>query len=533
MAQLSRTKTGKVSARKADQAKERKSAKASPNGNRRLIEGRETEVARLRRALKEAHEQQTSTAEVLQVINSSHGDLAPVFDAILEKAHNLCGVTQGTLQLYDGAKFRAVAVHGLSEAFADRLRQGFSVSPKYPANRLLEGARFVQIRDQGMIDDPISRAAFEAGIRTVLFIPLRKDGVLLGRITASRREVKPFTEKEIGLLESFAAQAVIAIENARLLNETKEALERQTATADILKVIASSPADVQPVFDAIAESAKRLLGSYTAVVTRVVDGVVHLAAGTAGNEAAAHANLGMLPYPLSSERIHARVARTGELAVNTDVDAPSVPQSVKEMARTIGFRSILVVPMLRNGIAIGTIGITRREAGSFDEKTIDLLKTFADQAVIAIENARLFDEVQAKTRDLEEALEQQTATADVLKVISSSPGDLSPVFASILMNATRICEAKFGILFLAEGEVLRAVAMHGVTAEYAEARRRQPTIRPGPGTTLDIASRTKQPAQVADIRADPAYTNDPQRFAILDLAAARTIMAMPMLNKGS
>ena len=172
MAQLSRTKTGKVSARKADQAKERKSAKASPNGNRRLIEGRETEVARLRRALKEAHEQQTSTAEVLQVINSSHGDLAPVFDAILEKAHNLCGVTQGSLQLYDGAKFRAVAVHGLSEAFADRLRQGFSVSPKYPANRLLEGARFVQIPDQGAADHPIARAAFElGGIRTALFIP--------------------------------------------------------------------------------------------------------------------------------------------------------------------------------------------------------------------------------------------------------------------------------------------------------------------------------------------------------------------------
>src|SRR6516225_4203274 len=171
MARLSRTggRTGKVRARKADEAKERKSAKASPNG---LIGGRETEVVRLKRALKEAQEQQTATAEVLQVINSSPGDLAPVFDAILRKAHSLCGVTSGSLQLYDGAKWRAVAVHGLSEAFADRLRQGaVSVGPNSAAQRLLEGARFVQIPDQSANDDPLSsRAAFEAGVRTTLFI---------------------------------------------------------------------------------------------------------------------------------------------------------------------------------------------------------------------------------------------------------------------------------------------------------------------------------------------------------------------------
>ena len=217
----------------------------------------------------------------------------------------------------------------------------------------------------------------------------------------------------------------------KLAAELKAAEARQAATSEILRVISRSPADAQPVFDAIAESAKRLLGSHSAVVTRVIDGMIQFAAGTAEKEAAAHAEQGLLPYPLTSERIHARVARSGQLAINADAPNSDLPQNIKEFARTIGWRSMLVVPMLRDGVAIGTIGITRREAGEFDDKTIDLLKTFADQAVIAIENARLFNETK-------EALERQTATADILKVIASSPDDVQPVFEAIVASANRL-----------------------------------------------------------------------------------------------
>jgi class 3 adenylate cyclase len=309
------------------------------------------------------------------------------------------------LQLYDGAKFRAVAVHGLSEAFADRLRQGHSLGPNAPSQGLLEGARFVQIPDQGEIDDPMARAAFEAGVRTTLFIPLRKDGILLGRISANRQEVKPFTEKEIGLLESFAAQAVIAIENARLLNETKEALERQTATAEVLQVINSSPGDLAPVFDAILERAHDLCGVSQGSL-QLYDGAKFRAVAVHGLSEAFADQLrqGVVPGPNHPSQPLLKGARFVQIPDQGEIDDP-----MSRAAFEAGVRTSLFIPLRKEGMLLGRITASRREVKPFTEKEIGLLESFAAQAVIAIENARLLDDLNMLNQQLERRVADQVS----------------------------------------------------------------------------------------------------------------------------
>jgi GAF domain-containing protein len=485
------------------------------------------------RDLGEALEQQTATAQVLQVINSSPGDLAPVFDAMLEKAIRLCGGVQGSLWTFDGNQPRFAASRGLSAQFVEILRDQWKRRPPsdhHPMARLTRGVRLVQILDIAASElyrtgDPAALAAVELGsVRTLMFVALVKDAVPLGAFIVARREVRPFSDKQIALLENFAAQAVITMENARLLTDTREALEQQTATTQVLQVINSSPGDLTPVFDAMVESAVRLCEADEAAV-RTFDGkLLHLVA--------AHGEPDVLdklrelgPSDLSRPGGLYDPFLRGERVVHiADVRETETFRDKPIARKRLEVRNIrtwLAVALRREGKLLGIINVHRHEVRPFSEKQIVLLESFAAQAVIAMENARLLTETR-------EALEQQTATAEVLQVINSSPGDLTPVFDRMLDKALHLCGAAFGILWTYDGEWIHAAAIRGATAAYAEFLTSAP-YPPGRDNAHGRLLRGERFVHIADAEADAAYRpDDPLRRATVELGKARTILAVPL-----
>ena len=312
--------------------------------------------------------------------------------------------------------------------------------------RTILGKAPVQIADVDL--DPeyqVTEAAQRSGFRSGLGVPMLFEGSVIGAIFVGRAEPGVFPEKLIALLQTFADQAVIAIQNARLFNETQEALERQIGTAEILKVIASSPSDVQPVFDAIAVSSKRLIDGFSTSVFRIVDGVMHLVAFTPTTAEADEALQAMFPRSIEDSPPLTMV-RDGAIVMINDTESDAgVPQVTRDLARLRGYRAMLFTPLMRNAAVIGLISVTRKEPGPFAEHHVQLLKTFADQAVIAIENVRLFNETN-------EALERQTATAEILRVISGSPTNVQPVFDAIAERARVLCGAIVGATTRFDGD---------------------------------------------------------------------------------
>ena len=378
-------------------------------------------------------------------------------------------------------------------------------------------------------------AVAHGGYRSVLSVPMLHEDKLVGVITIFRQEVRPFGDKQIELVKNFAAQAVIAIENARLLNELRQSLEQQTATAEVLQVISSSPSDLEPVFATMLGKAVSICDAkFGTLYLREEDGLRLIA--THDVPPAFVETQRYTPFRPAPDGMLDAVVKTGRTVHLADLALTrSYVERDPRMVAAVevgGIRTVVGVPLLKDNELIGLIGIYRQEVRPFAEKQIALLTDFAAQAVIAIENARLLNELRQRTTDLTEALEQQTATSEVLEVISSAPGDLEPVFETMLTNATRICEAKFGVLWLSEQERFRCVALHNAPPAFAAHYRDQPVIRPSPGTGLRRLFETRQVTQVSDMTTiKPYLERDPFVVASVELGGYRGVLNVPMLKE--
>jgi PAS domain S-box-containing protein len=523
-----------VKGRRANGPKARKASSVAPS-----IADLQKQVDVLIRELKTAREQQTATADILKVISRSAFNLQPVLDTLVETAARLCKAERAALSIREDDVYRYVATFAHDEEFSTLLKQlTYTPGRSTIAGRTALEGRAVHIAD--LAADPeytgptISLTMGKT--RTVLGVPLLRDGVVIGTLTLARQRVEPFSERQIELVQTFADQAVIAIQNVELFEEVQakthdleESLQQQTATSEVLKVIASSPTEVSPVLRAIVESACQLCESDDATVALKDD-----------HDLVFKAQHGSIPIvwdriPINRQMVTGRAVIDGQPVHVRDLyglEGEGFPDA-REFARQTDVRTVLSVPLLREGESIGVITLRRTEVEPFSDKQINLLQTFADQAVIAIGNVQLFEEVQARTTELTESLEQQTATSEVLQVISSSPGELEPVFQSMLANASRLCEASFGVIWLRDGDAFRSAAIYGALPNaYTEQWRTGTLYHPSPHSGLAIMRRTGKPVQMPDQREARSYLEgDLLAVTAVELGGIRTLILVPMFKE--
>jgi GAF domain-containing protein len=543
-------KQAKVRRRKAELPK-RSSASALRHRSS-STGGQKREFARLRRERDEALERETATSAVLSVISSSPDNIQPVLEIIGERAEKLCDAEVSVTSIVDGGLIRLASVHGVTEAGVEAVRHAFPtrLTDETVTARAIRTRRICHVAD--VLSDPLfqpKEAAREAarigGYRGCLGVPMIRDKQVFGSIFVARKQPGLFSDAQVRLLKTFADQAVIAIDNARLLNELRqrtddltESLEQQTATSEVLQVISSSPGKLEPVFQSMLVKAVQICEAKFGVLFRCDNDAEFHAAAWIGVPPAYEESLRQRrSFRPDTDAPLGRLLRTKDLVHTADELAE---QSSSPAAKLGNARSLIAVPMRRENELIGAFVIYRIEVRPFTNKQVELVQNFAAQAVIAIENTRLLNELRKSTSDLSEALERQTATSDVLKIISSSPGDPQPVFNAILENATRICAAKFGILHLREGDAFRTSATFNLPLAFGETRKRGDLLRPTPASALGrlilLGSRinSKTVIHLPDVTADQAYIDrDPFVVTAVELGGFRSALAVPMLKDGN
>jgi two-component system NtrC family sensor kinase len=496
-------------------------------------------IARLEHELGTAHERQNGSAEILRAIAGTSGDAEKSLQQIAETTARLFGAPSVTLHIAgNGGWSRTIRVGATSKSVGAHVPDAqLNIQGHNLPGTVLRENRQIHIPDldhvdPAMADWPGLPPARAAGARTLAGTPLRHQGKPIGALIVYRDELVPFTAEELALLQSFADQAVIAIENARLFNETQEALQHQTATAEVLQVIGSSMADAQPVFERILDITQRMFGSDgVAILLAPGDGLLHLAARRGGHTEAID---GVFPLPVAETAAPSVIGERRQRYFPDVMHGADVPPSLRQAAQAMGNFSAAITPMIWEGRGIGMISVTREPKTPFSDKELSLLRTFAEQAVIAIENARLFNEVQAKTRDLTESLQQQTATADVLKVISRSVFDLQAVLDTLVESAYKLCGASLGLLYLRNGEAFECKATAGTGVAEANLLFKGRPIRAGRGTAAERVIMTGEVQSITDFFEDPDF--DPKVREIIrnagdmdsSIGRIRSTLAVPM-----